>query len=295
MCRFFFTSLFFKTYQIVLHAHDLLSEDKKTLKLNIPLCMSSGRGRKRTKHQSTLNNGEYPNKKHMSESSSENYYDLLGVKKDATPEQIRSQYKKLAMKYHPDRNPGNASAEETFKKISHAYEVLSDEKQRRIYDQYGEEGLKGGGFSSHSADSIFRDFFSAFGGGDDDDPFGGFGSFFGMRGQRGGSRGPRKTRDVVYELPVTLSEMYNGKVRKLKITKNVLCAPCNGTGSKTKSEPEKCPGCKGTGVKLEVKQIRPGFISQTQGMCSQCRGEGMRDIIISFLPSFLKSQLLVET
>lgn len=196
------------------------------------------------------------------------YYELLGVSKDASLADIKKAYKRLAMKYHPDRNPGNAEAEEMFKKLSHAYEVLSDDEKRRIYDQYGEEGLKGGGFSSASADSIFRDFFSAFGGGDDL-----FGSFFGMGG-RNRERGPRKTRDLVYELPVPLSEMYNGRVRKLKITRHVICSACDGTGSKTKTKPEPCSGCKGSGMRMEVRQMGPGFISQTQTVCPLCKGEG---------------------
>jgi len=202
----------------------------------------------------------------MNETKKDDLYAVLGIARDASDAEIKKAYRRLAMKWHPDKNPGNKEAEEMFKKISHAYDVLSDEKKRRIYDQYGEEGLQGGGESS--AESIFRNFFSAFGG-DDDDPFGGF---FGGGGRR--QSGPRRTRDVTYELPVPLSEMYNGKVRKLKITKNVVCTKCEGTGSKSKAAPEKCAGCKGSGVRVEVRQIQPGFISKTQGVCPLCRGEG---------------------
>jgi len=193
-------------------------------------------------------------------------YNELGVAKDASDDEIKKAYRKLALKYHPDRNPGNKEAEEKFKAISHAYEVLSDPKKRSIYDQYGEEGLKSGGFHGDSASSIFEHFF---GGGD---PFGFFGG--GGRGGRGKERGPQRTRDLQYKLTVPLEEYYNGATRKLKLSKTVVCFDCEGTGSKTKTKPKPCSACDGNGVRMEVRQLGPGFITQTQTTCSVCKGEG---------------------
>jgi len=125
--------------------------------------------------------------------------------------------------------------------------------------------LKQGGFSHASASSIFEHFFGG------EDPFS---SLFGGRGGR--ERGPPRTRDMMYQLPVPLSDFYNGKTRKLKVTKTVICEDCEGTGSKTKSEAPTCADCNGRGIKVEIRQMAPGFITQTQSTCSTCRGEGKR-------------------
>ena len=152
-------------------------------------------------------------------------YDELGVAPTATPEEIKKAYRKLALKYHPDKNPDDP---EKFKNISAAFEVLSDEKKRRIFDNYGEEGLKeGGGGEGHNPFDIFDMFF----GGEGHDPFDIFDMFFG-----GGGRGRRqpgeKMRgcDTVHQMKVSLEDLYNGTTRQLAVQKNVICENCNGTG-----------------------------------------------------------------
>eukprot|EP01088_Endostelium_zonatum_P006035 TRINITY_DN18142_c0_g1_i1.p1 TRINITY_DN18142_c0_g1~~TRINITY_DN18142_c0_g1_i1.p1 ORF type:complete len:450 (-),score=148.76 TRINITY_DN18142_c0_g1_i1:96-1445(-) len=203
----------------------------------------------------------------------QSFYEILEVSKDASAEEIRKSYRKLALKYHPDRNPGNKEAEEKFKQISHAYECISDPDKRKTYDRYGEEGLnQQGGF--HNAEDIFSSFFSNFGGDDDGGGFGGF--FGGMGGGRRQKSGPSRTRDVVFNLSVPLKEYYTGKERKLKITKQVICDQCTGTGAKANAKKGEvnCTECKGRGIVMEVQQRGPGFISQTQRPCTKCRGKG---------------------
>merc|ERR1719410_2176963 len=165
------------------------------------------------------------------------------------------------MKYHPDKNP---EAGEKFKEISMAYEVLSNPDKRRLYDQAGEQGIKeggsgggGGGFSSNPMD-IFDMFF---GGGD---PFG-----------RDRQRGPRRTKNLVHQLSVSLEDMYNGTVRKLALQKNVICDACDGLGGKAGAV-QKCPTCRGTGMQVRIQQLGPGMMQQIQSMCQECHGEGER-------------------
>jgi len=188
-------------------------------------------------------------------------YEVLEVPRTASVDEIRKSYRKLAIKYHPDKNPGNPEAAEKFKEISAAYEVLSDEQKRDIYDKYGEEGLKGGGFQHGNANSIFEQFF-------------GGGIFGDMFGRGGGQRGPRRGEDLVYSLGVSLENLYNGKTSKLKVNKNVLCNTCQGKGSEKDGAVSKCTACKGTGTRMQIRQIGPGMISQTQTTCSECSGEG---------------------
>ncbi|XP_071387550.1 dnaJ homolog subfamily A member 1 [Centroberyx affinis] len=177
------------------------------------------------------------------------YYDLLGVNPKATPDEIKKAYRKLALKYHPDKNPSEG---ERFKHISQAYEVLSDAKKRDLYDQGGEQAIKEGGMG---------------GGGS---PMDIFNMFFG-----GGGRMQRERRgkNVVHQLSVTLEEIYNGTTRKLGLQKNVICEKCDGYGGK-KGALEKCSSCKGRGVQIKVQQIGPGMIQQIQSMCADCQGEG---------------------
>uniref|UniRef100_A0A8C7Q450 Uncharacterized protein n=1 Tax=Oncorhynchus mykiss TaxID=8022 RepID=A0A8C7Q450_ONCMY len=180
------------------------------------------------------------------------FYDTLGVNPKATPDEIKKAYRKLALKYHPDKNPNEG---EKFKLISQAYEVLSEPKKRDLYDQGGEQAIKDGGMG---------------GGGS---PMDIFNMFFG-----GGGRMPQRDRrgkNVVHQLTVTLEEMYNGTNRKLALQKNVICGKCEGYGGK-KGALQTCGSCKGRGVEIKVQQIGPGMIQQIQTMCAECQGEGER-------------------
>jgi len=183
-------------------------------------------------------------------------YERLGVAPEANGEDIKRAYKKMAIKYHPDKNPNNPEAEAKFKEISEAYEVLSNEEKRQMYDKYGKDALKEGGL--HSAHDIFEQFFG-----------GGFSSFFG-----GANRGPRRTEDIVHELQVTLDDLYKGKQTKLSVTRNIICTTCTGTGTKSGAAVGKCKGCEGRGVRLIIKQLGPGMIQQMQTVCPECGGKG---------------------
>jgi len=184
-------------------------------------------------------------------------YEALEVECESTDSEIKKAYRKLALKYHPDKNP---NAGERFKEISHAYEVLSDEQKRRIYDQYGEEGLsgEGPGMGGGSAEELFAQF------------FGGGGLFGGAGGQA--PRGPRKGRDLVHPIKVTLEELYKGKVSKLALQKTILCLKCKGKGGKEGSI-KTCKGCNGTGQKIVMRQMGP-MIQRFQALCPDCNGEG---------------------
>eukprot|EP00088_Acartia_fossae_P068563 TRINITY_DN8724_c0_g1_i2.p1 TRINITY_DN8724_c0_g1~~TRINITY_DN8724_c0_g1_i2.p1 ORF type:complete len:410 (+),score=122.85 TRINITY_DN8724_c0_g1_i2:47-1276(+) len=188
------------------------------------------------------------------------FYDLLGVPPNADDSTLKKAYRKLAMKYHPDKNP---NAGDKFKEISLAYEVLSNPEKRRIYDQGGEQAIKeggsGGGGGFHSPMDIFDMFF---GGGD---PFGG-----GRGGRRGG---PRRTKNIVHQLSVSLEELYNGATRKLAVQKNVICDACDGVGGKPGCF-QKCMVCRGSGMQIRIQQIGPGMMQQIQSMCQECNGEG---------------------
>jgi len=186
------------------------------------------------------------------------FYDRLGVGPDCAVDEIKKAYKKMAFKYHPDKNPNNPSAQDKFKEVGEAYEVLADDNKRQVYDKYGKEGLKeGGGFGGHSAHDIFEQFF-------------GFSSFFGG----GGDRGPKRTKDIVHELHVTLEDCYKGKISKMAVTRNVVCPKCEGSGSKPGEQPGKCKTCDGRGIRIIVKQLGPGMLQQMQTVCGECNGKG---------------------
>ncbi|KAJ6119279.1 Mitochondrial protein import protein mas5 [Penicillium sp. IBT 18751x] len=190
------------------------------------------------------------------------YYDLLGVAPTATEAQLKTAYKKGALRYHPDKNADNPEAAEKFKELSHAYEILSDDQKRSIYDQYGEEGLEGGaGAGGMNAEDLFSQFFG--GGG------GGFGGMFG-----GGMRdtGPKKARTIHHVHKVNLEDIYKGKVSKLALQKSVICPGCDGRGGKEGAVKE-CTGCNGSGMKTMMRQMGP-MIQRFQTVCPDCNGEG---------------------
>jgi len=180
-------------------------------------------------------------------------YDTLGVAPEATQAEIKKAYRKLALKYHPDKNPDEP---EKFKEISAAFEVLSDEKKRTLYDKHGEQGLKeGGGGEFHS-------------------PFDIFDMFFGGGGRRGRQPGEKaKGKDTVHQLKVSLEELYNGATRQLAVQRNVICDSCNGIGGKEGSV-QKCDNCNGSGVDVKLRQIGPGMVQQIQQPCRECNQTG---------------------
>jgi DnaJ family protein A protein 2 len=189
-------------------------------------------------------------------------YELLGVGPEASDAEIKKGYYKMAKEFHPDRNP---EAGDKFKEISFAYEVLSDSEKRQVYDRHGEERLKeggGGGPGFGSAEDLFSSIFG-----------GGGGGFFGMGGG-GGRRRQRRGEDLVHPLEVTLEDLYNGKSTKLALRKNVICSVCSGKGGKNPDSVKACDGCKGSGVKVTLRQLGPGMVQQLQSVCTKCRGQG---------------------
>lgn len=189
-------------------------------------------------------------------------YTLLEVTPDADDSAIKKAYRKLAMKWHPDKNAHNAEAADKFKEISHAYEILSDPQKRSIYDQYGEEGLSGeGAGGGMSAEDLFSQFFGGMGGG-----------MFGGGGGMQQPQGPKKSRDIVHVHKVSLEDIYKGKVSKLALQKNVICPKCDGRGGK-EGAVKKCAGCNGARVKTMMRQMGP-MIQRFQTVCPDCNGEG---------------------
>ncbi|GAB4180619.1 MAG: molecular chaperone DnaJ [Calditrichia bacterium] len=202
--------------------------------------------------------------------SRRDYYEILGVERTATQEEIKKAYRKLAFEFHPDRNPDNKEAEEKFKEISEAYQVLSDQQKRQIYDQYGHDGLKGGSFQG-ATDFDLSEALRVFMEG-----FGGFGDFFG--GGFGSSSGRRKERrkrgsDLQINLELSLEEIATGIKKTLKLKKYVPCQACDGSGAAEGSRPQTCPTCNGVG---EVKQVSQTFFGQFVNVstCPKCHGKG---------------------
>lgn len=189
-------------------------------------------------------------------------YDILGVPDSASEAQLKSAYKKGALKYHPDKNADNPEAADKFKELSHAYEILSDSDKRSVYDQLGEEGLEGGGAGGGmGAEDLFAQFFGGGGG-----PFGGmFGG--GMR-----DTGPKKARTIHHVHKVNLEDIYRGKVSKLALQKSVICSGCEGRGGK-EGAVKSCTGCNGSGMKTMMRQMGP-MIQRFQTVCPDCNGEG---------------------
>jgi molecular chaperone DnaJ len=192
-------------------------------------------------------------------SAKQDYYETLGVGRDAADSEIKSSYRKLAMKYHPDRNPGDKMAEEKFREAAEAYEVLRDPQKRRIYDQYGHQGLEGSGFSGFGG---FEDIFSSFGDIFED--------FFGF----GGSRRSRTTRaqkgaDLRYDMRLSFMEAVFGKESEIDVRKMEVCPECNGTLCQAGTQPETCTHCGGSG---QVSRTQGFFTVRTT--CPYCRGRG---------------------
>lgn len=186
------------------------------------------------------------------------YYKILGVTRNASEEEIKKAYRKVAMQYHPDRNPGDKEAEENFKIASEAYEVLRDPQKKEIYDHYGIEGLRGTGFTGFRG---FEDIFASFG-----DIFEGFFGF----GTTGRHRSrPRQGADLRYDLRISFYEAAFGREDEIDIPKKVTCEACNGSGSKPGTHPVQCPNCRGTG---QVTRSQGFFTISTT--CGQCHGEG---------------------
>ena len=201
------------------------------------------------------------------------YYEVLGVDKTASEDEIKKAYRKIAIKYHPDRNPGNKEAEEKFKEAAEAYDVLHDPQKRQQYDQFGFAGQGGaGGFGGFGGASMnMDDIFSMFG-----DIFGGHaGGFGGFGGFGGGQRRPQQHRgsDRRLKVKLTLQEISTGVTKKFKVRKDVVCQHCHGSGSADGGASETCPTCHGSGVISHTTQSIFGMM-QTQGVCPTCNGEG---------------------
>ncbi|CCD24416.1 type I HSP40 co-chaperone YDJ1 NDAI_0D01030 [Naumovozyma dairenensis CBS 421] len=191
------------------------------------------------------------------------FYDILGVSPSASSSEIKKAYRKFALKYHPDKNPSEEAAEK-FKEASAAYEVLSDDEKREMYDQFGPEGMNGGPGGPGG--------FGGFGGFGDDI----FSQFFGGAGAGAGRpRGPQRGRDIKHELSATLEELYKGRTAKLALNKQILCKTCEGRGGK-KGAVKKCSSCNGQGVKFVTRQMGP-MLQRFQAECEVCHGTG--DII----------------
>ena len=204
--------------------------------------------------------------------SKRDYYAVLEVGKDADESTIKKAYRKIALKYHPDRNPDNKEAEEKFKEAAEAYSVLSDPDKKARYDRYGHAGVdgqSGGGFRGEgmTMDDIFSTFGDMFGEGGSP-----FESFFGGRGGGGASRG-QKGSNLRIKVKLTLEEIAKGATKKIKVRKQVTCRACNGSGAKDSSSLKTCNTCSGSGY---VRQVRNTFLGQmaTTSVCPSCNGSG---------------------
>ncbi|MBC8423519.1 molecular chaperone DnaJ [bacterium] len=200
------------------------------------------------------------------------YYELLGVARDASASAIKKAYRKLAIKHHPDRNPDDPQAGEKFREATEAYEILKDPQQRAKYDQFGHAAFDqsagfggaggfGGGFDINDAlESFLRN-------------FGGFGDIFGGAGGPGGGRDLNRGRDLQIKVKLTLEEAAEGVSRKIKLSKQVACKDCKGSGAAPGSRPQACSDCNGLG---RVRQVRRSLLGQmvTEGICPRCQGSG---------------------
>ncbi|WP_395617092.1 molecular chaperone DnaJ [Aquirufa sp.] len=201
------------------------------------------------------------------------YYEILGVSKSASEEEIKKAYRKMAVKYHPDKNPDNKEAEDKFKEAAEAYEVLSNSQKKAQYDRFGHAGMGGaagggfGGAGGMNMEDIFSQFGDIFGGGDESP----FGSFFNQG--RGGGRRQRKGTDLRIKLKLNLEEIANGVEKKIKVKRHVACKTCAGNGSKNGTDLKTCGTCQGSG---QVRQVQQTMLGQmvTSSTCPHCSGEG---------------------
>lgn len=201
--------------------------------------------------------------------SKRDYYEVLNVTKSASADEIKKAYRKVAMQYHPDRNPGDKAAEEKFKEAAEAYEVLSDTERKSQYDRFGHAGMRGNGGGQHytNMDDIFSQFGDIFG-------EGGFESFFGggRRSSGGRSRGVRGS-NLRVKIKMTYEEIAKGVTKQIKVKKYVSCNTCNGSGAKDKNSVQTCNTCGGSG---QVRKVSNTFLGQMQTVttCPACGGEG---------------------
>jgi len=204
--------------------------------------------------------------------SKRDYYDVLGVSRQADAAEIKSAYRKLAIKYHPDKNPGDAQAEENFKEAAEAYEVLSNADKKARYDQFGHAGNSAGGFGGGAGmnmDDIFSQFGDIFGGGGNP-----FESFFGGGGRSNGGRRVQKGTNLRIKVKLTLEEIAKGVEKKVKVNKQIVCHTCDGSGAKDKSSFHSCNTCGGSGSVRRVTNTILGQM-QTTSTCPTCNGEGV--------------------
>lgn len=197
--------------------------------------------------------------------SKRDYYEVLGIDRQASDQEIKSAYRKLALKYHPDRNPGDHQAEERFKEAAEAYAILADAEKRGLYDRFGHAGVSGAaaGAGAGFDPTIFADFGDIFSGLGD---MFGFGDVFGGRRRRGG---PQRGADLRYDLEISFDESYDGTETSIQIPREETCESCKGSGAAAGSSPETCPQCRGTG-QLRYQQ---GFLTVARP-CGTCRGTG---------------------
>ncbi|KAJ2077007.1 DnaJ- protein scj1 [Coemansia sp. RSA 988] len=193
------------------------------------------------------------------------YYKILGVAQDASHQEIKRHYKMLSRKHHPDKNPGDKEAHERFIEVAEAYEVLSNDEKREIYNRYGEEGLKsqggpGGGAGFHDPFDIFAQF------------FGGNVRF----DRRGGERAKPRAPDVHIHMPVTLQELYAGIEVDVDISKQAICPHCDGSGAASPDDIDKCTTCGGSGMRVFKQVLGPGIVQQMQSKCDECNGKGKK-------------------
>lgn len=192
------------------------------------------------------------------------YYEVLGLARDADDDAVKSAYRRLAKQFHPDRNPGDPEAEMKFKEAAEAYEILSDPTKRQRYDRFGHAGVEGGGHDFHNAEDIMSAFSEIFGGGL-------FGDFFGRAGGGSRSRGPRRGADIAATVTVTLEEVAKGVNKVIPVKRHDPCGECRGTGARKGTTPARCTYCGGNGQVFAQR----GFF-QVASTCPSCRGEGVK-------------------